>query len=492
MTLIGLDLNATRARAVHGPAAAVPSPLPLDGPSLELPVALSLEGRQPVVGRAGAGLCRKAPHLACLDFLPFLGLTREWIEGRHRLDALRALGAVFEYLKQPFGKIQGLALAVPAYLSRVQKDLVARLAEKARFCVHGVVAAPVVAALAAQEQLPWTGRALIGDLDRHALTWSSVIVENEKVRLRDTSAATHLGRGAWLRRLLDGVSERCVRMSRRDPRNSAEADQSLYDQLEVWLETPPKQGVVELVVQTPQWYQNLLLQPEELTAFCAPLVHQALEAMHGFLEATADQGPLAAVLLTSPAGRMPGLVAGLEESVELPAVLRPPDEGSDFGENLLLEDGAAPARIHVLGDDDLARAAHELAARLQKGSLKPGQLETLPLTPAPDPGPARLNFQGKDYFLSGASFTLGRDPHCDLVFESAIYPSVSKRHCEIVLDHSAYVLRDRSRHGTLVNDRPVNQSIVLQSGYWIRLGPGGPMLRFLGRSTDQHRLLTIA
>ena len=75
---------------------------------------------------------------------------------------------------------------------------------------------------------------------------------------------------------------------------------------------------------------------------------------------------------------------------------------------------------------------------------------------------------------------------------SALYPSVSGRHCEIVFDRRVYTLRDRSRHGTLVNDRPVNQQVVLRSGDWIQLGPGGPVLRFLGQAPGQNKLLPTA
>src|SRR4051812_25797355 len=94
MNVVGLDLNSTRARAVHGPAGGKPRPIALDGAQSELPLALSLEGRQPEVGRAGLALCRRLPHLAVLDFLPYLGDRRDWAAGRHRLDAGRALALV--------------------------------------------------------------------------------------------------------------------------------------------------------------------------------------------------------------------------------------------------------------------------------------------------------------------------------------------------------------------------------------------------------------
>ncbi len=78
---------------------------------------------------------------------------------------------------------------------------------------------------------------------------------------------------------------------------------------------------------------------------------------------------------------------------------------------------------------------------------------------------------------------LGRDPSCDLVFESAVYPHVSARHCEITFDRRHYTVHDRSRYGTLLNERPVNKQAALHSGDWIRLGPRGPVVRFLGKAT---------
>ena len=75
MTLIGLDLTASRIRAVGGPLSLEPAPLALEGKASELPLALSLEGRVAIVGSAGTALARCSPHLACLDFLPHLSNT---------------------------------------------------------------------------------------------------------------------------------------------------------------------------------------------------------------------------------------------------------------------------------------------------------------------------------------------------------------------------------------------------------------------------------
>ena len=103
-----------------------------------------------------------------------------------------------------------------------------------------------------------------------------------------------------------------------------------------------------------------------------------------------------------------------------------------------------------------------------------------------DAGPARVQFRNQEYLLRNRPFFMGRHAECDLVFDSELYPTVSGRHCEIVYERRTYVLRDHSRNGTLVNERPVIGELVLQAGDWIRLGPDGPLLRFLGQ-TDEIR-----
>ena len=85
MSLHGLDLNATCVRAVRGPLGDYPFPELLEPPRAELPLVLSLEGRTPVIGSAGLGLCRRAPQLVWQNFLPRLGEAsppgRQWLEG---------------------------------------------------------------------------------------------------------------------------------------------------------------------------------------------------------------------------------------------------------------------------------------------------------------------------------------------------------------------------------------------------------------------------
>ena len=359
--LVGLDLNATRVRAVTGEAG-VPQPLALDGPDGELAMALSLEDRQPVVGRAGVALCRRLPHLTCSDFLAHLGQTKQWTAGRHRLDAAGALSLVFQRLHSATSTAQGFLAAIPAYLGLEQLETLAASAEKSRLPLLGTVPAPIAAAASASLQKPGTGVVLILDVDDHAMTWAAVrpresCAEQVALSLSRTLTLRPLGLRAWKQRLLNAIAERCIRHSRRDPRECAEAEQALYDQLDVAMTKCRRGELAEIDIQAPQWYQNFYLRANELESYCAALVRPAIDAMYETLMAAQIEDPPAAVIVTSPAARLPGLFAALQDRI------------------------AEPTQVITLPADAVARAAHDVATRITAGRLPRGHLQTLPISP---------------------------------------------------------------------------------------------------------------
>jgi hypothetical protein len=383
-TLVGLDLNATRARAVHGPAQALPRPLPLAGTAEDLPMVLSLQGRQAEVGKAGSALCRVMPHLTCGDFLAHVGEPREWVAGRHRLDALKALALVFEHVQPALAGAKGLVLAVPAYLTRAQVLLLTPLAEKARLPLLGSVRAPLANALAAYRAEPWSGLALLVDADDHALTAAAVVADGDQLSVHAAQSWSHLNLRVWKGRLLDAVADCCIRQSRRDPRDTPAAEQSLYEQIEDALDTCVQGKTVEFFIQTAQWYQHLLLRPEEITAYCDRLARRALQAIQELLTTTAAREALRVMLVSHAAGRLPGLVAALQNMIPDQAPVAQPEPSTDFGEDLLQERGE-PARVTVQLADATAQAAHEMAIRIQGGELSRGHLDFA--IPLPKSGP---------------------------------------------------------------------------------------------------------
>ena len=105
MMLLGVDMNGTRIRVVHGPAADFPLPLQLEPCTQELPMILSLANGVLEMGQAGVRLCRVQPHMTCHGFLPQVGASESGrgevvaeplAGGRHDLDATGAMQAGVE------------------------------------------------------------------------------------------------------------------------------------------------------------------------------------------------------------------------------------------------------------------------------------------------------------------------------------------------------------------------------------------------------------
>ena len=82
------------------------------------------------------------------------------------------------------------------------------------------------------------------------------------------------------------------------------------------------------------------------------------------------------------------------------------------------------------------------------------------------------------YRISKDSIWLGREAGCDIVF-AANNVIVSRRHAEIKHKNKNFTIADnRSFNGTLVNERRISAPTLIYHGDKIRLGVGGPVLRF--------------
>lgn len=395
--LLGLDVNASRAR---GAAVRMGRPRPalLDEPREELPLAISLERRSPEVGQAGLSICRSLPHLSVINFLPGVGRPQEWRAGRHRIDAAAALALTFERLRTAIAGYEAIALALPAYLNTSQVARVLGICEQTRLRVRGAACSTLALAaellevanapppLGDDEEVDldktWveSGESLSGiipmhprsrqpgphgptrqvtgiivEVDEHALTASLVGFEAEQVRMIATVSPPRLGLKMWKERLLDCLADRCIRLCRRDPRDSAVAEQALYEQLDDALERTRHGQKVNLTVRSAHWFQDLIQQTEDFDGYCAGLARQAAEAVRELSESTND-GPPLAVWVTSAAGRLPGLITAVRSRV------------------------SSSTSVNELGVDAVAQATARLAGRWLTGSLPRVYLDTvLPL-----------------------------------------------------------------------------------------------------------------
>ena len=329
---LGLDWNSGRVRAVYGKATKNKVFL-LDDPHTDLPLGISLEKRTPEVGRAALRSARKLPHAICADYLPALGQSTEWKHGKTVLNVDAALSLALERLKAVTTGHEGFALALPSYLSVPQVTRFCLLAERAKVKIRGTASAPL--ALAAERathflygqreeappETPKNNRAIqptnvvVIDIDEHALTASVVRISESEVRSLASASYPRLGTRWWRERLLDAMADRCVRLCRRDPRDNADAEQMLFEQLDEAIDRARTGQRVSLSVRTAHWFQDLILSPADLDAVCSTLCRQVSEEVRNLLVTANDAEPPRAAWLTHDVGRLPGLATALHQNL---------------------------------------------------------------------------------------------------------------------------------------------------------------------------------
>lgn len=339
--VVGLDLNATRARAVVLTAGRT-RPLHLDDPAEDLALFLNLDRRPLAVGHAGVAVCRKLPHVVCSNFLPQLGQPRQWQANRTTVTPESALQATFEALVKPIAAEGGdVGLALPAYLTAAQVKAVLQLAAKARLGVKGSAAAALaVAAHRAGWVLgePDGGLAVVVvDADEFALTASVVGVEPTEVKTLASAAWPKASLKLWKDRLIDALSDRCVRTCRRDPRDSADGEQGLYEQLDDALDRTRAGRAVTLTIRSDHWYQDLVHRADEFDGFCSALAKLGADGVRELVRSANLTAPPRAVWLSHAAARLPGLAAAIHHtSPEQTEVLAlPPNAIADAGAALV-------------------------------------------------------------------------------------------------------------------------------------------------------------
>ncbi|MCI0702205.1 MAG: hypothetical protein L0241_14070 [Planctomycetia bacterium] len=331
---VGIDLTASRVLAV-GVSSGKARTVALDEPGAELLLYIAGDRRALAIGRAGYALCRKLPHLVCSNFLSALGQAREWRIGRHTLTAESALALVFEKLRKPVAlESEAVALSLPAYLGPAQVTRVVNAANSSKFPLKGT-AVGVLALVADRASTLLSGKpaamvtadsdwivplrptaggpgaVVVLDVDEFAISAIAVSVERDLVRLVSSGVWPRLALKAWKDKLLDGVADRCVRLCRRDPRDSADAEQALFEQLDDALDRTRTGQRVSLTVRTAHWFQDVIQQPEDFESHCSTLARTAGESVRAFIAEAGLLTPPRAVWLTHSAGRLPGLVQAI-------------------------------------------------------------------------------------------------------------------------------------------------------------------------------------
>jgi hypothetical protein len=193
----------------------------------------------------------------------------------------------------------------------------ALVADRACFLLVGKPVAPEVTpewVVPIRPNAGGPGTVAVVDADEYAVSATIVAVDRDRVRLLALGCWPRFAVKLWKDRLLDAVSDRCVRLCRRDPRDSAEAEQALFEQLDGALDRVRAGQRVNLTVRTDHWFQDVVQQPEEFEAHCANLARGAGESLRELIENAGLAVPPFAVWLTHDAGRLPGLARAVHQN----------------------------------------------------------------------------------------------------------------------------------------------------------------------------------
>lgn len=309
LRLVGIDLNATRIRAVVAGEGRT-RPILLDDAGEDLPLFLNLDQRTPQPGTDAVLTSRLTPHLICSNFLGSLGQPHEWRGGRHALTPESATKYTFEKLLRPIAaETDSAGLALPGYLTISQVRTVLELALGSRLPIRGSAAAPLALAAHRASTLNGPATVLLVDVDEFALSGTLVQISAADVRILGSAFWPQVSLRNWKNRLLDGMADHCVRICRRDPRDSAEAEQGMYDQLETLMEQTRTGQRATMQIRGEHWFQDLAHQPEQVEGYCANLIKIAGEGLKQLLVSSPLKSPPQAVWFSHAAGRLPGLAA---------------------------------------------------------------------------------------------------------------------------------------------------------------------------------------
>ncbi len=316
--LAGVDVSSSRILAVVAGQGAV-RPLLLDDPNEALPLFVTLDRRPPAVGHAALARVRIVPHAVCSNFLSLVGTPNEWRGEMVNLTPDDALSHCLLAARSALdAETDAVGLVLPAYLGPKQVRAVVEAAATARWPVRGTASAPLAVVGHRAGSVPAGVKGvdpavLVIDADEHAVTAVLVAVGTDEATVLAQTAVPKAGLRAWKDRLIDALSDRCVRVCRRDPRDSAAAEQDLYLHLDDALDSARAGRRVTLGVRGEKWYQDLTVGPDEFEAMCEPVNKLAIDGLREMLQTAPLPVPPRAVWITHAAGRLPGLASKLHK-----------------------------------------------------------------------------------------------------------------------------------------------------------------------------------
>ena len=148
------------------------------------------------------------------------------------------------------------------------------------------------------------------------------------------------------------------------------------------------------------------------------------------------------------------------------------------------------------------RPAIPPAAAPPAPQMKPVESWEVGAAPVKPAAPARQIVEASLQFVEGGPVQpvtvssqitwIGRDPGCDIVVDNNA-AMVSRRHAQVRAESDRFVIEDnKSFNGTLVNEQRISAATPLYHNDLIRLGVGGPVLKFVSPESKAPKGASLA
>ena len=127
------------------------------------------------------------------------------------------------------------------------------------------------------------GAVVVVDADEHALSATVVAVDRDRVRVVGAAMWPRFWRGRGRTGCSTPFRIAASRLCRRDPRDSAEAEQALFEQLDDAIDRARAGTRINFTVRTDRWFQDVAQHPDDIDGHCSAPQRGAGEAVRDLL-----------------------------------------------------------------------------------------------------------------------------------------------------------------------------------------------------------------
>ncbi|MFO7286828.1 MAG: FHA domain-containing protein [Gammaproteobacteria bacterium] len=387
--------------------------------------------------------------------------------------AYRQLDALWSRFR---GSASSAVLVVPGSYTREQLGLLLGVADECGIDVAALVDAAVAAA-----SRPYPGRRVVHvDAGLHRVSVTPVEQGDEAIAGSEL-ALESTGLAAVRDMVARWIAETFVLATRFDPFHHASSEQALYDRLPRWLGSLDEADAIELTLEHGEDTFAVKVERERLVGVVRGFNRAVTQLI---AQARTSDEPLV-VQVSERLARLPGLareLARLDAAriVNLPVghAAREAIKGIER-----VERNGGPVRLlKHLPWRAPAEDEPEAVVRAQPNG------EPAPAADAPvrDVAATHVVYRGVAYPVGADGIVIGRaaiDGRRTIIVDGA-QGGVSRLHCELAVRDGELRIKDLSRYGTFVNEKPVSGDAVLQPGDVIRVGSPGVELLVIGVAGD--------